>query len=499
MPLPVSPEGRDGAARSSGWQLPAATAVVVLGALAGLVCATIWPVTAVLLGVVLLSCAIALRAPVAGFLLALVVVGCEGLLKARLVAEDVPSGLEVGALAIDFTLAVASASLLWRDRGASLRTTWGAGGRAEHVFWGLLAAWLALSVVQIPFSPRIVDAVQGLRLTQAYFLLVLVGIALVPVARGRDWVRGLLWAMTPIAAYAAFRAAVDPPAWVTDYSYERTPMNQFGELLRDVGSFSSVVALASFLVPVAVFSLVLGALRPRYRLHAWVVFALSTVAVIDSYVRIAIVAIAAGVAVVGLLLLVSRGVTGRAKVTAVLIALAVAGGLYGSAVLAGGASSSTETRAKGLSDPLADQSLKIRWKTWSRSVNKIRHEPLGTGLGTVGHATQEGRRESFTDNSYLKVFQEQGLLGGLLFTLGVIGTAVLVGRRLARGRPTDDPVAIAALAAFVSFLVLCVLGEYIEQAGKAVAWTLLGVALWSAYGASSRPGGARARGDDRDV
>ena len=167
------------------------------------------------------------------------------------------------------------------------------------------------------------------------------------------------------------------------------------------------------------------------------VFALSAVAVIDSYVRIAIVAVAAGVAVLGLLLLVSRGVSGRAKLAAVLTAVVVAGGMYGAAVLAGGASSSTEERAKGLSDPLADQSLKIRWKTWTRSVDKIQAEPLGTGLGTVGHATQEGRRESFTDNTYLKVFQEQGILGGLLFTLGIIGTAVLIGRRLAQdARPT---------------------------------------------------------------
>ena len=95
------------------------------------------------------------------------------------------------------------------------------------------------------------------------------------------------------------------------------------------------------------------------------------------------------------------------------------------------------------------------------------------------------------------MFQEQGILGGLLFTLGIIGTAVLIGRRLARGRPTDDPVAVAALAAVVSFLVLCVLGEYIEQAGKAIAWTLLGVALWSTYGKSWPPGGARPEGDDR--
>ena len=175
-----------------------------VGGLAGLVVVTFWPVAAVLLGAVLLSCAIALRMPVAGVLLALLLAGSEGLLKARLVTEDVPSALEVGALAIDLVLVVASASLLWRDRGAALRATWRAGGRAERAAWGALATWLVVSVLQIPLSATVADAIQGFRLTQAYFLLVLVGLTLVPSARGRDWVRGLLWVFTVIAAYAAF-------------------------------------------------------------------------------------------------------------------------------------------------------------------------------------------------------------------------------------------------------------------------------------------------------
>jgi hypothetical protein len=41
---------------------------------------------------------------------------------------------------------------------------------------------------------------------------------------------------------------------------------------------------------------------------------------------------------------------------------------------------------------------------------------------------------------------------------------------------------VAALAGFIGFLVLCLMGEYIEQPGKAFAWALLGIASWEAFG-----------------
>jgi hypothetical protein len=44
------------------------------------------------------------------------------------------------------------------------------------------------------------------------------------------------------------------------------------------------------------------------------------------------------------------------------------------------------------------------------------------------------------------------------------------------------PLGVAALASVVSFLVLCLLQEYIELAGKVVAWTMLGVTVAAAYG-----------------
>ena len=43
------------------------------------------------------------------------------------------------------------------------------------------------------------------------------------------------------------------------------------------------------------------------------------------------------------------------------------------------------------------------------------------------------------------------------------------------------PLGVAALVAFSSFLVLFLMADYIEQPGKALAWTLLGIAGWEAY------------------
>jgi hypothetical protein len=462
-----------------------ALVVLVVG---GVVCAVIWPVAAILLAAGAAICAVALRAPALGLLGALLLVGSEGLLKARLEAEEIPSAIEFGALLIDFVLLVAFASLLRADRGASLRAVWRAGDRAEHVMWSLVGAWFVVSIVQIPFSPTLIDAVQGFRLTQAYVVVAVAGIALFAVAGPPRWrTPWLLGVFAIIGGYAALRAVWPPPAWEQNYAFERSEHASFaGEVLRDVGSFGSVVALASFLVPAGVFALIVGFLEPRVRRLAWIACALAAVGILMSYVRIAIVAFGIGTAVVAVLLIAGHGTPRRVRLLAVVITLGVGAGGFAAALAAGGVSSTVERRAQNLANPFGDESLRIRWRTWERSAEKTLNHPLGTGIGTVGHATKEGDRESYTDNAYLKLLQEQGIPVAALFIVGIFGTTVLLGRRLLRAGPLREPVAVAALGAFVSFLVLCLIGEYIELPGKALAWTLLGVALWGAYGRRRR-------------
>ena len=468
-------------------------------ALVGAFLAVVSPVAAVALAVAVLLVAVTLRAPALGLVGGLLITGAEGLFKARLNAEAVPSANGVGAIVLDLLLAAVAVWLCTRAGRRPFVAVWRAATRGERVAWGLVGAWLVVSVFQVLTSPDLTNAVEGLRLTQAYVLLVLAGLVLYAVHPSELAVtRALLAAFAVIAAFAAWRALVDPSSWELVYLLDRSPHAQLGGLVRDAGTFSTAVALASYLVPVAVFSLGIGLLDRRVRVLAWTTCALALVGIIDSYARTAILGLVIGAGLVALMLLAGREIPRRTKALVAVGVLVVGAGAYAGAMAAGRQDTITERRAEGLSDPLGDRSLEQRWHTWRDSGRTIAHHPFGTGIGTVGHATTTDDRRlrglKYTDNSYLKVVQEQGI-GGLLFVVGILSATVLAGRRIVRAGPARRPLAVAALAAVVSFLVLCLLQEYIELAGKVVAWTLLGVAVASAFGLTrdGRVAGARDR------
>jgi hypothetical protein len=101
----------------------------------------------------------------------------------------------------------------------------------------------------------------------------------------------------------------------------------------------------------------------------------------------------------------------------------------------------------------------------------------------VGRATESGRRAVTTDNSYLKVLREQGILVGGLFVVGLLAAVVALAPAVVRAPRDVRALGLAALSACVAFLVLAGAGEYVEQPGKVVFWTLLGLAAWVAWGA----------------
>ena len=121
---------------------------------------------------------------------------------------------------------------------------------------------------------------------------------------------------------------------------------------------------------------------------------------------------------------------------------------------------------------------------------------MGSATGTASALGRVGTGY-YTDNSYLKVLDEQGIAIGLLFIVGILGSALLLGRKLARAGPLREPVAVAALCAFVAFLTVCFLGEYIEWPGKVLAWTMLGIGLLHGYGTA--PGVAESTSEAVDV
>ena len=465
---------------------PATILALAAIGLVGAMLAVVWPVGTVALAAAVLLCAVALRAPALGLVGGLLIAGSEGLFKARLNAEAVPSANGAGAITLDLLLAAVAIWLCTRAGRRPFLAVWREATRGERVAWALVGAWLVASVLQVLTSPDLTNAVEGLRLTQAYVLLVLAGLVLYAVHPTELAVtRALLIAFAVLAGYAAFRAVVDPSSWELVYLLDRSPHARLGTLVRDAGTFSTAVALASYVVPVAVFSLGIGLLDRRVRVLAWTTCALALVGIVDSYARTAILGLVIGAGLVALMLLAGSGIPRRTKALVVAGVFVVGAGAYAGAMAAGRHDTITERRAEGLSDPLGDRSLEQRWHTWRDSGRTVASHPFGTGIGTVGHATTTDDRRlrglKYTDNSYLKVVQEQGVVG-LLFVLGILGATVLVARRIVRAGPARRPLAVAALAAVVSFLVLCLLQEYIELAGKVVAWTMLGVAVASAFG-----------------
>jgi O-Antigen ligase len=450
-------------------------------AIPGAVIIAVWPTTGVVLAAVIVICALAVRAPVYAYLGALVLLGFEGSIKMRFTVEGVPSPLAVGAALIDVGLLVSLVGLTARH-GASLGALWKRFSRAERIVALSLAAWIALAVLQIPIGGSVTNGVEGFRLTHFYLIATIGGVLLAAQCRPERLGTMLLVVILIVGVYAAFRGIVGPTENEREFSESRARGTYFGDHYRATGSFTSPVALASFVVPAGVFALSLACLQARQRLLSAAAFALCIIAVIASYVRTALVAVVAGVAALAAILVAGRGVSRAVKLGGVALIVVVLGGGYGATLLAGDVDPMAKDRAESLSNPFTDESVETRLETWEDSWKKVVDQPFGTGVGTIGRATIErARNAEYTDSSYLKVLQEQGFPGALLFLIAMLGAIGLCAWRLARIGPLSRPLGTASVAGVAAFLILCTMGEYIEQPGKAFVWTLLGVGAWEAH------------------
>ena len=447
-----------------------------------------WPTAVILVALLAVVLALCVTAPAYAFALALLLYSFEGTLKMRLSIEDVPTAVPLGAAALDFAFLASLAALIGADRGRSLTVLWSRLTRMERVCASFVGAWLVLSVLQIPVGGDLTNGIEGVRLTQFYVAAILGGVV-IAARLGPDRLASVLLAVIGLAVlYAGFRGVTGPTPNEQLFAEQRAFNASFDDLGRNTGSFTGPVGLVSFLVPAALLSLVLGFLRPKQRWTAVGLFALAMTGIVGSFVRTALVAVVAGAGLLALLLLAGKR-QWRLSAAAVVLVVVVLGGGYAAARLASEASPVAEWRAVSLADPFSDYSMTKRFEIWGRTLDRSAEEPFGTGMGTVGRATAEGRRTKSTDNSYLKILLEQGPLGAFLFVGGIGGLFVAAAIRLARIGPVDRPLGTAALTAFAGFLVLMVMAEYIEQPGKLLAWTLLGVALWEASRGSpaSRP------------
>jgi len=450
----------------------------------------VYPSLSVLAVALALIAALSFRAPAYAVLLSLLLFGIEGSIKVWLAADLPPLGVTpdaVGAAAIDLGLGIALAGVLLHDRGRSLVVIWQAAGRGARTAFVLLLSWMAISVLALPVAGSITRGLYGFRLTQLYVFAAVAGAALLARRRSDLIVRCLVGVLFLVSAYAALRGVVGPSAGERVHAMSKltTPLVPAGRevVFRNTGSFTSALGLASFLVPAGVFAFALGLLSPRYRLLCWFILAFAIVGILGSQIRAGVAALGAGIFCAVALLAVQRGSSLRVKLAFAAATLTLLG--LGGALMTISASGSPELqqRASAVSNPLADSSLQIRFATWKSQLRIVEAHPLGTGLGTVGRATVTSNTFAVTaDNSFIKILREQGIPGGALFVLGVLGTSIAAGCRFRSLGVRSRPLGVAALAGFVSFLVLALFYEAVEQPGKVLSWILFGLCLWEAFG-----------------
>jgi hypothetical protein len=471
-----------------------ARALVVVGAAVALVVLTattaslvsVWPATVLLVAIVVGALVLAWRRPALGLGAAVALFAFEGSVKLLLGGEGTPlpgGNRAAGAAALDLALFGAVAAVLVHDRFRTPRAIWSSASRLERAVIGACLGWLALSVIQMAQGGDVLRGLQGFRLFQAY--TVVAHAALVVFAQPRlrpAATRGALVIGLVVSLYAAVRVVLGPADAEHAFAISVPTVTMYGEAVRAIGSFSSAIGLSSFLAPVAVFAFVLGSLMPRRRALAWTVAGLAVVGLIGSYSRASLFGVAFGVAGGLALVLLAGDMTARRKLAAAALVTAVLAGTYGGVLLASQASPELRERAQGMLHPLSDESVRLRFETWERSLDEVAAEPLGQGVGAVGAASSPTRLGvKTTDNSFLKVLVEQGVIGFALFALGMLGAVVAVARRLRHAAGDSRSLGLAALAGFVAFLGIAVVGESVEQPGKVVAWGLLGVAGAQAF------------------
>jgi O-antigen ligase len=459
----------------------------------------LWPATA-LLGVIVLGILVlAWRAPVLGLAAAVLLFEFEGSVKLLLGLDGAPlpgDNRALGAAALDLALAGAVAGLLIRDRFRAPRGIWASATRVERIAIGIVAAWLALSVIQMAPGGNVIRGLQGFRLFQWYTLLTLATLTVFAQPRLRAAAtRGVLVVGLLVSLYAAVRVVIGPSDDERAFATAVQTVTMYGQALRAIGSFSSAIGLSSFLTPLAVFALSYGLLMRRDRLLSWTVGGLAIVGLIGSYSRTSLFGVALGLVCALGLVFAASDMSRRRKLAGVGLLVVLLAGTYGGVLVASRASPELRARAEGMLHPLRDESVRLRLRGWERTLRLVAAQPLGHGVGTAGAASAPTRVQiNTTDNSYLKVLYEQGVGGLALFVCGIFGAVALLARRLRRAAAEPRAVGLAALAGFVAFLGIAFAGETVEQPGKVLAWGLLGMAVAMAF-ASARGAGRAAEGE----
>jgi len=346
----------------------------------------------------------------------------------------------------------------------------------------------------------------------------------------------LVWTLLGVAGVVALLGLVDdffvPISWwrdsaVVDYFNKQLGYDYKGtgglpeNFIFNTGSEDHFLRrlVSVFLGPLAsaycfVAALLLAAAfrrRPRVLVPLW---ALIAVALLFTFSRSALLALAAGLVVLAFLLRRWWPLAAAVATLAVSVAwvhvfphVAPEGKWTQQDLVQQRNHARQSPGASGNAGSLDEPSLHSHWISLREGVRTVVHHPQGYGLGNAGQtASRTGTPIKAGESNYTEIGAETGLVGSLLWTawgLSLFGALVLAARR------TNWWAAVGVAAAFGAVLVLAVQSDVIGDPWVAYCvWGLAGIALApvaltgdgdrSASGHRARPPeGERPRARDR--
>lgn len=261
--------------------------------------------------------------------------------------------------------------------------------------------------------------------------------------------------------------------------------NFLGDRLGLLGSFPTRHGLGTWMAVAVPFCAGCAlSMSGRWRMIATSATALCAIAAIGSEVRVALVAMLAGMTAVAACALVARALPRIRGGT--LVALAA-----GAIALTGVAFALTSTHAglraidrfTVLFTPSRDVSYQEHLRKWELALEDVSDHPFGQGLGTAGIIGERQNRflsaaDPGLDSSYLKVAFEQGIFVLLLFTAGLALLAYELGRAAARLADRERAgLAMAACGALVALIVEFATGLYVQSVTVLAGWAFVGLGV----------------------
>jgi hypothetical protein len=294
-----------------------------------------------------------------------------------------------------------------------------------------------------------VQALVGLKIT---FFAVLVGVAAWRCPfdrRERDRLVTILMAVGAVTAAIGLLQQLVGPAYLASIGFTYNDTIRFaGSFMRSFSTFIQPFGFGFFLMVVLLVG-VPAALEDTARLRNQAflfLLPLYGLALLSTIVRGAWLGAAVGIAFLGAL---------RYRALLLLIPLALVAVVFlpPEATAAAFSGSSSAERTAG----------------WQENLPSVIDHPLGTGLGSTGSAALATARLSGepiktyqTDNYYIKVLLELGLLGLWIFVLLLGGLFSELRRTSMRLRGTDAALASSAAAMVLAAAAACTVATYFE-------------------------------------